>query len=186
MKKLLRFVRHPVRERFLHKVSLALSVALWLFRLPIIVRIYSIPGLLERLTPTPRSHKKQTALELKEAVGIVMRTCSLRLFGSRLFPRACLRQSLTLYRVFTRMGYPVEIYFGVRKDGDDLLGHSWVTIEGKTVADGTQTYLFKAVYSYPFVSLPSNSAETVQLLQACLFTRGGHHGREETPAVSTT
>ena len=44
MKKLLRFVRHPVRERFLQKVTLALSVALWLFRLPIIVRIYSLSG----------------------------------------------------------------------------------------------------------------------------------------------
>ena len=100
--------------------------------------------------------------------------------------RASFRADAYGYRVFTRMGYPVEIHFGVRKDGDDLLGHSWVTIEGKPLADGTQTCLFKAVYSYSSVSLPSNSDETVQLLQACLFTRGGHHGREETPAVSTT
>lgn len=186
MKKLPRFIRHPVRERFLQKVTLALSVALWLFRLPIIVRIYSLSGLLERLKRTARSQKKQTALELKEAVPIVTRICYVRLFGSRVFPRACLRQSLTLYRALTRMGYPVEIHFGVRKAGDDLLGHSWVTIEGKPLADGTQTYLFNAVYSYSSVSRPSNSDETVQLLQACLFTRGGHHGREETPAVSTT
>ena len=186
MKKLPRFIRHPVRERFLQKVILALSVALWLFRLPIIVRIYSIPGFLERLTRTARSQKKQTALELKEMAPIVTRICHLRLFGARVFPRACLRQSLTLYRVFTRMGYPVEIHFGVRKDGDDLLGHSWVTLEGKPLADGTQTYLFKTVYSYPSVSYLSISRDTSQLLQACLSTRGGHHGREETPAVSTT
>jgi hypothetical protein len=186
MNKLIRFVRHPLRERFLQKVTLALSVALWLFGLPIILRIYSIPGLLERLTRTARSHKKQTALELKEVVPIVTRICHLSLFGARVFPRACLRQSLTLYRVFTRMGYPVEIHFGVRKDGDDLLGHSWVTIEGKPLAERTQTYLFKAVYSYPSVSRHSSSRETSQLLQACLFTRGGNHGREETPAVSTT
>jgi Transglutaminase-like superfamily len=186
MKKLPRFGRHPVREHFLQKGMLALSVALWLFRLPIIVRIYSIPGLLERLTRSARSDKKQTALELKEAVPIATRICHLRLFGARVFPRACLRQSLTLYRALTRMGYPVEIHLGVRKDGDDLLGHSWVTIEGKTVADGTQTYLFKAIYSYPSVSRHSSSRETSQLLQACLSTRGGHHGREETPAVSTT
>ena len=65
------------------------------------------------------------------------------------FPRPCLRQSLTLYRVLTRMGYPVEIHFGVRKAGDDLQGHSWVTIEGKPVADRTRMDVFKAVYSYP-------------------------------------
>ena len=186
MKKLPRFIRHPVRERFLQKVTLALSVALWLFRLPIIVRIYSLSGLLERLTRTGRSHKKQTALVLKEAVPIVTRICYLRFFGARVFPRACLRQSLTLYRALTRMGYPVEIHFGVRKAGDDLLGHSWVTIEGKPLADGTQTYLFKAVYSYPSVSRPSNSADTIQLLQACLFTRGGNHGKGESPAIATT
>ena len=186
MKKLPRFIRHPVRERFLQKVTLALSVALWLFRLPIIVRIYSLSGLLERLTRTARSHKKQTALELKEAVPIVTRICYLRLFGARVFPRACLRQSLTLYRVLTRMGYPVEIHFGVRKAGDDLLGHSWVTIEGKPLADGTQTYLFKAVYSYPSVSRPSNSRDTSQLLQACLSTRGGNHGKGKSSAIATT
>jgi hypothetical protein len=164
MKELLRFVRHPVRERFLQKVSLALSVALWLFRLPIIVRIYSIPGLLERLTRTARSHGKQSPL--KEMVPIVTRICYLRLFGSRVFPRACLRQSLALYRVLTRMGYPVEIHFGVRKPGDDLLGHSWVTIEGKHVADRTRMEVFKAVYSYPSVSCPSISDETSQFLQS--------------------
>ena len=166
MKKLPRFIRHPVRERFLQKVTLALSVALWLFRLPIIVRIYSLSGLLERLTRTGRSHKKQTALVLKEAVPIVTRICYLRLFGARVFPRACLRQSLTLYRVLTRMGYPVEIHFGVRKAGDDLQGHSWVTIEGKPVADRTRMDVFKAVYSYPSVSCPSISDETSQFLQS--------------------
>ena len=184
MKKLPRFIRHPVRERFLQKVTLALSVALWLFRLPIIVRIYSIPGFLEGLTRTPRSHRKQSPL--KEAVPIVTRICYLRLFGARVFPRACLRQSLALYRVLTRMGYPVEIHFGVRKPGDDLLGHSWVTIEGKPVADRTRMDVFKAVYSYPSVSRPSNSRATSLLLQALLSTRGGSHGEGKNSATATT
>jgi hypothetical protein len=46
------------------------------------------------------------------------------------------------------MGYPVEIHFGVRKDDKTLSGHSWVTMEGKPVADTTYSGIFKAVYSH--------------------------------------
>jgi hypothetical protein len=54
------------------------------------------------------------------------------------------------------MGHPVEIHFGIHKDGEDLQGHSWVTIQGKPVAERTQTEIFKPVYSYPSVSYRSH------------------------------
>ena len=103
---------------------------------------------------------------MDRAVQIVVRMCRLGIFHLPLFPQTCLRQSLALYRVLTRMGYPVEIHFGIRKDGEDLQGHSWVTIEGKPVADRTRMDVFKAVYSYPSVSCPSISDETSQFLQS--------------------
>ena len=46
-------------------------------------------------------------------------------------------------------GYPVGIHFGVRKDKNNLTGHSWVTMEGKPVADTTSSAIFKVVYSHP-------------------------------------
>jgi Transglutaminase-like superfamily len=154
-------VSHPIRERFVSKVVLALDVVLWLFRLPVLLRIHAMPVLLERLA---RSEDRgvTTRMNLDDAVEIVARACNLRLFRSRFFPKHCLRQSLTLYRTLSRMGHPVQIHFGVMKDETGLQGHSWVTVEGEAVADTGRSKIFKTVYSYPSarsVSACSDHAE---------------------------
>jgi hypothetical protein len=140
-------VRHPIRERFLPKVVFASDLLLWLFWLPVALRIYTIPRLLERLAQSRRDDASNS-MNLNEAVKIATRLCNLRPFRSRFFPQRCLRQSLTLYRTLTRMGYPVELHFGIYKNGEELRGHSWVTIEGKPVAETTRTEIFKPIYSY--------------------------------------
>jgi hypothetical protein len=60
---------------------------------------------------------------------------------------------MALYRVLTRMGYAVEIHFGIHKDGDVLQGHSWVTLDGRCIAERTQTEAFELVYSYPGIPM---------------------------------
>ena len=80
--------------------------------------------------------------------------CNLRPFRSRLFPKRCLRQSLALYRTLLRLGYPLRIHFGVRKDGNAFIGHSWVTIDGDSVADPTPSALFRTVYSHGSIGDP--------------------------------
>ena len=112
------------------------------------LRIHTIPILLKRLARSEK-HVRKTPMELREAIGIVTRVCNLRVFRSRIFPKLCLRQSLTLYRTLNQMGYPVEIHFGVRKDDKNFQGHSWVTIHGEPVADTARSEIFKVVYSYP-------------------------------------
>jgi hypothetical protein len=131
---------------FLSKAVLASDLLLWLFWLPVTLRIHTLPILLKRLA---RNKKHKRKMPLKDAVGIVTRICNLRPFRSRIFPKRCLRQSLTLYRTLSQMGYPVELHFGIHKDGDDLKGHSWVTIQGKPVAERTGMEIFRAVYSQP-------------------------------------
>jgi len=79
----------------------------------------------------------------------VVRVCHLRLFRVSLFPRACLRQSLALYYLLSRLGYAVTIHFGVRKEEDILQGHSWVTVQGTPLAEHTPVEIFHVVYSYP-------------------------------------
>jgi hypothetical protein len=138
---------HPVRERFLSKAVLALNLVLWLFWMPVMLRIHTIPMLLKRLARGEK-HVSKMPMELKDAVGIVTRICNLRPFCSRFFPKQCLRRSLTLYRTLTRIGHPVEIHFGVLKDEKNFTGHSWVTIAGQPVADTTRSARFKVVYSY--------------------------------------
>jgi Transglutaminase-like superfamily len=144
MGRVMSIVRYP--SCFLSKALLASDLLLWLFWLPVTLRIHTLPILLKRGARNKR-HKEK--MPLKDAVGIVTRICNLRPFRSRIFPRRCLRQSLALYRTLSQMGYPIEIHFGIHKDGDDLQGHSWVTIQGKPLADRTGMEIFKSVYSHP-------------------------------------
>jgi hypothetical protein len=184
MKILVCSVRRSIRRRLFRKISLALRVALWIFGLPIALRIYSIPQLLERFTRAATSGRKAPDLDVSEAAGIVMRTCSLQLFNNRVFPQACLRQSLTLYRMLTLMGCPVAIHFGVSKAGNDLLGHSWVTIAGEPLTDRTANQLYRPIYSYPSVS--SIFPRTSEAPQAFVPAKGASNGREKTPSLTTS
>jgi len=139
-----------MRERWL-----AVWVGLWLCTLPIRLRVYALPVLLQRLSCGRGRGRRRSLLEMEQAVRLVVRICQLRFFRCRLFPRGCLRRALTLYYVLTRLGYPARIHIGVRKRGGRLEGHSWVTLEGKAVADRTPPAAFRAIYSFP--STPSTA-----------------------------
>lgn len=139
-------MRDPIG--FLSKALLALDLVLWLLWLPVMLRLYSVPILLNRLAER-KKHIKTTPMELREVIGIATRVCNLKAFRSQLFPKLCLRQSLALYRTLCQMGYAVEIHFGVMKDGRNFHGHSWVTMQGEPVADTARSDIFKIVYSYP-------------------------------------
>jgi hypothetical protein len=130
----------------------ALRVGVWLCGLPIRWRLHSLPGLLQHLTPAPGRALRPGLLELDHAVRIVRRICRLRLFHGPLFPQACLRQSLALYYILTRLRYPFEIHFGVYKAGEALRGHSWVTVDGRAVAERIPPQALQAIYSFPEVS----------------------------------
>jgi hypothetical protein len=47
------------------------------------------------------------------------------------------------------MNYPVDFQLGVSKRTGKVLAHSWVTFEGRPVADNRGNDIFKIVYSYP-------------------------------------
>jgi hypothetical protein len=145
MNRMINLVRHPIR--FLSKAMLALDIVLWLLWLLVMLRIHSIPMLLKGLAR--KNRRGETSIRLSDVIGIVTRISSFRLFRSRFFPKLCLRQSLALYRTLTQMGYPMKIHFGARKDGEDLHGHSWVTLNGEPVADTAPNEIFKVLYSYP-------------------------------------
>jgi hypothetical protein len=167
------FVHGRMRKALLSKGILALDLVLWLFWMPLILRIHTIPTLLKRLAPGEK-HKDKTPIELKDAVGIVTRICNLRVFRPPFFSKLCLRQSLALYRTLTQMGYPVEIHFGVRKDDKTLSGHSWVTLKGEVVADTAQTGIFKAVYTYP----PAHPASALSKSESKILMKRQEKGGE--------
>jgi len=81
-------------------------------------------------------------------ISVVRRVCGLSLFSLPLFPRVCLRQSLSLYRELTGMGYTTAIHFGVRREGGELIGHSWVTVNGIPIAEPSAVSSLSITYSY--------------------------------------
>ena len=152
MNRILSFARDPIL--FSAKALLALDMVLWLCWLPVMVRVRTVPTLLDRLARSGKSVRR-TPMGLKDVVGIVTAICNLRPFRLRFFPKVCLRQSLTLYRTLSKMGYPVEIHFGALKRGEDLCGHSWVTMDGAPLADTAKSEVFKVLYSYPIAGRPA-------------------------------
>jgi Transglutaminase-like superfamily len=134
-------------------------LGLWLGILPLRLRRYTLPTLLQRLTPERSRPPRCRPIEMGRMVRFVVWLCQRRCFRIRLFPKACLRQTLALYYVLTRLGYPVVMHFGILKKGGVLIGHSWVTLTGQPVAEDMHTQIFQIVYSYPTVASRGTSAE---------------------------
>jgi transglutaminase superfamily protein len=128
----------------------AAQVSMRLCCVSILLRFRTLPELLEQLTTRVGQRGRRTRPTLDRAVQIVVRVCHFRLFRGPLFPRPCLRQALTLYDMLTYLGYPVTIHFGILKTGNQLSGHSWVTLDGKPIAEnGDPGASHRIVYSYP-------------------------------------
>jgi len=143
-----------VNKSYIARLSeywLAIQVVFLLCRLPVLLRLYALPTLLDRLTTSDSTAVMTVPDDVKRdrAVRVVLRVCQLRLFRTRLFPRTCLRQALALYSTLTYLGYNVSIHFGILRRGEELRGHSWVTVKGMPVIEGGDSSAYRIVYSYP-------------------------------------
>jgi hypothetical protein len=127
---------------------LAVRVGWFLCFLPLRVRRHGLPVLLERLGSSGGRRITARTPEAGRVLAIVRRVCRLGVFGLPVFPRLCLRQSLTLFRFLSRMGHPVEIRFGVGRDGRDLAGHSWVVLDGRALGEREPADDFRTIYAY--------------------------------------
>lgn len=130
------------------RALLAADVALWLCALPVRWRRGSLSSFLERLAPAG-ARGRGAAMDVDVAVAVVLRVCRLGVFSLPVYPRVCLREACALYWVLRRMGHPARFRLGVRKDGDALVAHSWVTLHGRPVPPWEGEALFSPVYSYP-------------------------------------
>ena len=135
----------------LSQLGLATRVGAWLSFLPILLRTRTLPQLLNQLAAARQSRRRRPH-DLEEAIQVVDRVCRLRIFSLPMFPESCLRRSLALYYFLGRSGHPIEIHIGVRKDGSDLNGHSWVTLGGRALRERNPAQIFNTIYSYDFDS----------------------------------
>ena len=85
-------------------------------------------AILDLLDGTPRAQQRAPD-DLRQLV---------RGVGGALFlvgPRrdACVPRSLALFSLLTERGYPASFVSGIARQGNQLSGHAWVTIDGKVV-----------------------------------------------------
>ena len=61
----------------------------------------------------------------------------------------CLNRSLALFNCLNRMGEPVVLHFGVKKENALLKGHGWLTKNGKAFLEQDDScYGFKPILSF--------------------------------------
>jgi Transglutaminase-like superfamily len=132
----------------------ALFARIWTFVsiLPLLLRLCSLPRLLQLCTPGRRGSPADIDLVV---------ACTDLAVGRRIWARGgpCLTRSLTLYRFLGGDAAHVEICFGVRyEDGaapagraPRLLGHAWLVRDGQPYLEreGHQTRRFRVVYRHP-------------------------------------
>ena len=64
----------------------------------------------------------------------------------------CLPQSLVLFHFLRKWGEPVQIHFGVRRSGDALVGHAWLTLAGRPVVEARDPKsVYATTFSYPSI-----------------------------------
>jgi len=108
-----------------------------------------VPRLLASLTPALGAAPRIT---MRERKGLVRGTR----WALRLLPDGevggCVVRSLVLYRTLRRRGLPVDFVSGVRRDGDRVVGHAWVELNGIVVPEldePTNPHIFRVNFRYP-------------------------------------
>ena len=123
-------------------------IAVWSLILPLLLRFLSLPRLMRVLTPaTPVSGFSPDLHPAAERINVyVIKIMSL---NANNLGRMCLKRSLVIYRFLRLRRIPARFYVGVRKEGDRLIGHSWIEIEGRHFYDTQDGILYAVTFCCP-------------------------------------
>ncbi len=109
-----------------------------------LIRLLKLPRLLQLLSPHRVTPGRWPA---EQVVGF---TDSILGQESFIYRRNCLKRTLSLYYFLSRLGLPVQVNLGVRKGGEKLEGHGWLSLEGRPYLEpGTAKADFRLVYTFP-------------------------------------
>ena len=110
--------------------SLALRMGAWSILLPVLKR--TVP--LRRLTRVAWSGSTRTREPARERHIVRLSGALPRLRLPRREAN-CLERSLLAYRFLAQANANPKLVVAVRRSGDDVVGHAWVTIDGRPVHD---------------------------------------------------
>jgi hypothetical protein len=125
--------------------------------LPVLIKVLTIPQLMQTLTPRAKRFNKVCKQDIEKR--IVHYTDYILGRNFWVYKSTCLKRSLTLYHFFRRLGIDVQICFGVRRKKDspdltgnqDIEGHAWLLNNGEFFremnTESAQAY--KMTYCFP-------------------------------------
>jgi hypothetical protein len=126
LKNKLRFAASPL------EVLLVVRSAALLAAIPPLLKFMDIEKIVRNLTPK-RLRREGATLPRERIRYLCQRTFAWA--GRVSYHPNCLRRSLVLYHCLRAHGIPAVIHFGVKRDGDTLAGHCWLTIDGALYGD---------------------------------------------------
>jgi hypothetical protein len=121
--------RQPTR---LSDLWLAARLFLWSLALPILKRLLPLETLVRVVWAAPTTTLRRPDLE-RRVVRLAHAVWARSPAGGS--DENCLERSLAVYRFLSRLNADPELVTGVRKDGSDLVGHVWVTVEGNPLGE---------------------------------------------------
>ncbi len=88
---------------------------------------------------TPKQPRQHTP-ESEDPNRLIKRIWQLVDMASRnhILTITCLRRSLVAQRLLSQQGIPVELRFGVKKDGGLIQAHAWLEYQGQVIGDPEQ------------------------------------------------
>ena len=142
----------------LKDVFLFIRIFILITILPVLIKVLTIPQLMQTLTPHVKRFNNKVCKKYIEN-RIVQYTDYILGRNFWVYKSTCLKRSLTLYHFFRRLGIDVQICFGVRRKKDspestvnqDIEGHAWLLNNGEffreTNTESAQAY--KMTYCFP-------------------------------------
>ncbi|HEY6262812.1 MAG TPA: lasso peptide biosynthesis B2 protein [Nitrospiraceae bacterium] len=112
----------------------------------LLLRVKSLPLVLDRLNPRSMTEKPDEAM-MEDLVYDVDRWLKLFPYNKK---GNCFPRSLSLYWFARRLGYPVCFHCGVKKDVSNLDGHAWLMLDHQPFHETDQQWQrFTVTFSYP-------------------------------------
>lgn len=139
-------------------VKLFINVFILLTVIPVLIKLFSLPKLMNLLTPNDiKKYKNLSAEKLTEKV--VKFTDYILGCNFWIYNPKCLKRSIVLYHYLRKAGIDVHICFGVRINDevtdplsvDKLEGHAWLEYKGEIFLekDAEMAKTYKMTYCFP-------------------------------------
>jgi hypothetical protein len=132
--------------RLVEKYWTVLRAGLVVLWVRLSLRVTSLPLVLDQLNPRSMVERPDEAV-MGDLVYYVDRWLQLFPYNKK---GNCFPRSLALYWFARRLGYPILFHCGVRKEGSNLDGHAWLTLDCQPFFEPGQHWKqFTVTFSYP-------------------------------------